>query len=129
MWVAGAADGRLALIWDASRASDFTAPDFESSKYSFWIEWRGWPGMGQPRLPLVAEVLPVYDGQWAVVLSCWYVALFLAVLPLWWIVRRRRAAKRAMIGGCLHCGYSLTGNTSGTCPECGTAIPKASRPA
>ncbi len=32
---------------------------------------------------------------------------------------------------CLHCDYNLTGNVSGTCPECGTpipAIPKA-RPA
>jgi len=23
---------------------------------------------------------------------------------------------------CLKCGYNLTGNTSGTCPECGTPI-------
>jgi hypothetical protein len=30
--------------------------------------------------------------------------------------RRRRRRSR---GDCLHCGYSLTGNTSGTCPECG----------
>ena len=29
-------------------------------------------------------------------------------------VRRRR-------GQCVRCGYDLTGNTSGTCPECGTA--------
>jgi hypothetical protein len=25
-------------------------------------------------------------------------------------------------GCCAHCGYDLTGNTSGICPECGTAI-------
>ena len=24
--------------------------------------------------------------------------------------------------GCEGCGYDLTGNTSGTCPECGEAI-------
>lgn len=24
-------------------------------------------------------------------------------------------------GQCLHCGYDLTGNITGTCPECGTA--------
>ncbi len=23
---------------------------------------------------------------------------------------------------CVHCGYNLTGNTSGTCPECGSEI-------
>ena len=24
---------------------------------------------------------------------------------------------------CVQCHYNLTGNTSGTCPECGTPIP------
>lgn len=27
---------------------------------------------------------------------------------------------------CMHCGYDLTGNVSGRCPECGTAIPPGS---
>jgi len=26
-------------------------------------------------------------------------------------------------GHCCLCGYDLTGNTSGTCPECGSAVP------
>ncbi len=26
-------------------------------------------------------------------------------------------------GRCRNCGYNLTGNTSGVCPECGTALP------
>lgn len=31
-------------------------------------------------------------------------------------------------GRCLSCGYNLTGNLSGTCPECGTPVPaKATR--
>jgi len=25
---------------------------------------------------------------------------------------------------CVPCGYDLTGNTSGICPECGAAVPK-----
>ena len=37
---------------------------------------------------------------------------------LWWRGRRRFAA-----GCCQHCGYDLTGNASGICPECGTACP------
>ncbi len=34
-------------------------------------------------------------------------------------VRRWRRRKRNL---CVHCGYNLTGNTSGVCPECGTAV-------
>ena len=32
-------------------------------------------------------------------------------------LRRERLAK----GQCPHCGYDLTGNVSGVCPECGSA--------
>jgi hypothetical protein len=30
--------------------------------------------------------------------------------------------------GCLGCGYDLTGNASGRCPECGTVTPAAAPP-
>lgn len=33
--------------------------------------------------------------------------------------RRRRVAHRARNGLCLACGYDLTGNVTGACPECG----------
>ncbi len=36
---------------------------------------------------------------------------------LWWLDRRRTRA-----GFCVECGYDLTGNVSGRCPECGTPI-------
>jgi hypothetical protein len=36
-----------------------------------------------------------------------------------WMIRRRRIR-----GGCGACGYDLTGNVSGVCPECGTAVEK-----
>ena len=35
-------------------------------------------------------------------------------------VRLKRAAPRQ--GHCATCGYDLTGNTSGRCPECGTPV-------
>jgi hypothetical protein len=44
----------------------------------------------------------------------------ICVLPsclLWWLDRRRTRA-----GFCVECGYDLTGNVSGRCPECGTPI-------
>lgn len=34
--------------------------------------------------------------------------------------------KRIEGGQCAVCSYDLTGNTSGTCPECGTPVPRAS---
>ncbi len=34
-------------------------------------------------------------------------------------LRRRRRRKR---GECVACGYDLTGNVSGVCPECGTGL-------
>jgi hypothetical protein len=33
----------------------------------------------------------------------------------------RKRARRGDAGRCLACGYDLTGNVSGICPECGTA--------
>jgi hypothetical protein len=38
----------------------------------------------------------------------------------WFLLRRRR---RICPGHCPTCEYDLTGNMSGICPECGTAIP------
>lgn len=35
-----------------------------------------------------------------------------------------RQRRRGVAGHCASCGYDLTGNTSGACPECGTPIPE-----
>jgi hypothetical protein len=55
-----------------------------------------------------------------VVMVPWYgVIVTTAALPL---VRLRRASarrRRAGAGRCGACGYDLTGNESGVCPECG----------
>jgi Flp pilus assembly protein TadB len=43
-----------------------------------------------------------------------------AGLPAWyWWRRPYRDARRAEKGLCVRCGYDLTGNVSGVCPECG----------
>ncbi len=59
-------------------------------------------------------------------IPCWLVLLLTAVLPvlLFISVVRRRSILSARMknGSCLKCGYSLTGNVSGTCPECGMEI-------
>ncbi|MBP7746729.1 MAG: hypothetical protein KA383_11420 [Phycisphaerae bacterium] len=50
-------------------------------------------------------------------------------VPLWLLLLFFAAAawalkpKRIVPGHCTGCGYDLTGNVSGRCPECGTATP------
>ena len=53
-----------------------------------------------------------------------YVGALLCVYPAYVAVRRRRSspASRRRRGLCEGCGYDLTGNKSGVCPECGAPI-------
>ena len=48
-------------------------------------------------------------------------AFFSLMLGLQRPLRRRRRCKHGL---CMECGYDLTGNLSGVCPECGTEAPK-----
>ena len=38
------------------------------------------------------------------------------------VVEARKVKHRRSSGLCLECGYNLTGNTTGVCSECGTAL-------
>jgi hypothetical protein len=71
-----------------------------------------------------------YGTGW--IIPCWFLCAVTSLLPiLWviWLVQHRRTGQKDVNANCRSCGYSLTGNTSGTCPECGTAVPQRSRPA
>jgi hypothetical protein len=52
----------------------------------------------------------------------WFVCLLLAILPVVWLRRWRRDRRLRNVGHCRFCGYNLTGNVSGVCPECGKPI-------
>ncbi|HVP12160.1 MAG TPA: hypothetical protein VMV94_13365 [Phycisphaerae bacterium] len=58
------------------------------------------------------------DGRTVAYLPIWVflTPLLVATALLWWLDRRRIPP-----GHCRRCGYDLTGNTSGRCPECGLA--------
>ena len=59
-------------------------------------------------------------GELGVQLDLWLLMIAFSVLPAlaaWRLWRARRSSS----GACGFCGYDLTGNTSGVCPECGTA--------
>ena len=61
----------------------------------------------------------------AVALPWWFLLLLPAAAPAEqlrrWLWSNRRSERRRRGGLCLMCGYNLTGNVSGVCPECGTA--------
>jgi hypothetical protein len=47
------------------------------------------------------------------------------IAPLWWVVALVVRRRRRNAGLYAKCSYDLTGNTSGTCPECGAPIPSS----
>lgn len=53
----------------------------------------------------------------------WPAAVVFAVLPLTALIRGYIRWRRLREGRCVLCGYKLTGNVSGRCPECGCEIP------
>jgi len=53
----------------------------------------------------------------SVPLWCPLLATIIPAAVFWWTDRRRYPTAH-----CQHCGYDLTGNVSGRCPECGTAV-------
>ena len=55
--------------------------------------------------------------------ACWTLTAVFFVLHIATDVRRQRLNQRNPKTTCLSCGYNLTGNTTGICPECGTRIP------
>jgi hypothetical protein len=57
-----------------------------------------------------------------VVVPQWFIAALFAIAPSIWLIRRLRATSHPPPGLCKSCNYDLTGNTSGTCPECGMRI-------
>jgi len=64
-------------------------------------------------------------GAWrnfALIIPYWPLVLTAAVLPAVALLRIRRARARGRVGRCTACGYDLTGNVSGVCPECGVLL-------
>jgi len=131
------------LRW-ASTWVEVNTPNFDST----WDEQPGqWTlksqllGTSGPQMGFPANLRPQWDTATGVfgptrpdVIRSRYVGIIipywclLAVslpLPVVWIFRHRRQTHRRKRSLCLTCGYDLTGNVSGTCPECGTPVPKA----
>ncbi|MDB5299671.1 MAG: hypothetical protein JWO87_1334 [Phycisphaerales bacterium] len=96
----------FAFTTDAAPYSDISPGEFRH-------EWFGRPAPARP--------VAMYNMR----LPLWSVTVATAPLPIAWYVRYRRRLKRAAgarHGLCRSCGYDLTSNVSGICPECGIAV-------
>lgn len=71
-----------------------------------------------------SEIIPEDGERWRLVFPLWIPLAITATI----VRARRRAARRIPPGHCRVCGYNLTGNLSGKCPECGTPCVGASPP-
>ena len=94
--------------WGPGVSWDF----YESDGYS--LDWS---------FPHTADYVQSTIGRWKDInIPLWFPFLLVAV-PTAWSWRRSRYP----FGFCQACGYDLTGNVSGRCPECGRAIEKCGR--
>ena len=74
---------------------------------------------------------PLYGRSWTAVVRriatpYWATVVATIVMPLRWVTLDWQRRKNLEDQHCSNCGYNLTGNTSGVCPECGTPVPKES---
>jgi len=82
--------------------------------------WRSTPEASW-ELPHTNDMAQSSVGEWSETIVPFWTLLGVSAAPgvvLLWRHRRRR-----LPGFCRKCGYNLTGNVSGICPECGTPIP------
>jgi len=83
--------------------------------------WSGFNGLDTALIPSVGwkPWATGSGGRQHVLLPFWIPSAFFAT-TLWFCYKtfhaRRQRNKRGL---CVHCGYNLTGNVSGMCPECG----------
>jgi hypothetical protein len=102
------ADGALALTWwRPSPGLILDARGFYISRHTGgyqpirWVQTRATGAEISVAVPLWLPLL---------------LSTVVTALPL------RRPPRATLRGRCSTCGYDLTGNTSGRCPECGTAV-------
>ncbi len=132
----------LALLDNAFNAACAGMPFFFASLLVFPMIAGGLSGYVVGRavgaswsLPKAVVATPVSYGMLAVFLMreslgdwgapCFIVAIVGSsfLMTLLGVYRGGRVWKVNRVGVCRACGYALTGNVSGRCPECGTKIP------
>ncbi len=105
-WTVQIGAGCVAVVWNKPNGWDTDVPAWGAQRNDFgrffWApRWSSGPGSMLVMLPL------------------WIPLLLTGLLTLWFGLRFRRPAGRTNL---CECGYDLTGNTTGVCPECGRTV-------
>ncbi|MCH7995056.1 MAG: hypothetical protein IIB57_11525 [Planctomycetes bacterium] len=117
-WAIALTFGRISFgDWNENGAGWTCMPVY--SELRFFAAEMPWTEFAHKRLGFS---LPRRDSRGVFRIPVWLlvVAVGFPTAILWWRDRRPKA------GFCKVCKYDLTGNVSGTCPECGTAVEDAS---
>ena len=101
------------LAWSMSEGY-LTYPHQPSLPLSRRFSGRGWG--------LLGFFFGYNTNEIHVTIPLWFPVLVFAALPMVWVRSARQQRRRRSAGLCPACAYNLTGNTSGVCPECGTAV-------
>jgi hypothetical protein len=99
----------LAIEWGTPRADVWLLAPAEAPRLIGRVTVGVWRGNMPPRTAAMA-----YAG---------YALGFAATAAVGMLHRREgRKSRRRRLGLCTECGYDLTGNVSGKCPECGAHV-------
>jgi len=105
-------------------ASSQPDPQYVTFSQKWERRWRDIAAVGSIILLAACSIdmLTGWSGSALGVYFCVYGVMYAAA---WMLYRRGRAnrSKRVQARQCEECGYDLTGNVSGTCPECATPVP------
>lgn len=123
----------------------YNRKDFTEMSLTFYPHRFQWTISYRPPLFLNAREDSIELSKWRCLISgsigkqkhIWFIGVpasvvitILAIYPslslaVWWYRRRK---KQPDPNGCKSCGYDLTGNESGVCPECGNGIKNMQEP-
>ena len=107
-------------LWFGWNTGAYSVPRKTTWTVERYYRWQGYTQMWLPSLERGTTLVLGWSSTplsvWHVGLPLWIPFLVIAIPTafLWWSDRRR-----IPLHSCKGCGYDLTGNMSGMCPECG----------
>jgi hypothetical protein len=113
---AGTSWHRLGVAVERDTVTTWLAPGGGPAPLATYLAEAGRAGINRASTPM----------PYAVRVPWWMLVMVLGALPLWRgassFRRDRRRRRLAVRNCCLACGYDLTGDVSGVCPECGGSV-------